>query len=326
MRALPKTDKISAKRAKLKALLGRAAAGSGSALMERLSERVLVCGNLLSYGMHAVAVSPDVQPEAVWPAVAELLYRVRRADKLAGQAGFILVKDVTDAHVKAVGVLQGLSYRSVETEPNMVLSLAPSWKTHADYLASLASKYRSAARKQILEPLSEAGLVLRNFEPDAATQARMHELYLQVHENASFRPFTLHTGYFGAFARAAAGRARHTGVFDGEHLLGFIVTLKDGGGAIAYHIGFDRAAAAAHPLYLGLLHASVGDAISMGASELSLGRTALEPKARLGAKPQRMEVWMRHRQPVLNQLTRRLLGLVHHEDAPERNPFKGKAG
>ena len=322
MRTLPKTAQT--KRAKLKSLLGRAAAGSGSALMERLSERVLVCGNLLSYGMHAVAVSPEVQPEAVWPAVAELLYRVRRADKLAGQAGFILVKDVTDAHAKTVGVLQGLSYRSVETEPNMVLALAPAWKSHGDYLGSLASKYRSATRKQILEPLGEAGLALRNFEPDAGTQARMHELYLQVHENASFRPFTLHADYFGAFARAAGTRARHTGVFDGEHLLGFIVTLRDGAGAIAYHIGFDRAAAAEHPLYLGLLHASVGDAISMGAKELSLGRTALEPKARLGAKPQRMEVWMRHRQPVLNQLTRRLLGLVHHEDAPERNPFKGK--
>lgn len=61
----------------------------------------------------------------------------------------------------------------------------------------------------------------------------------------------------------------------------------------------------------------------MGAKSLSLGRTALEPKARLGAKPQRMEVWMRHRQPVLNQLTRRLLGLVPHDEAPDRNPFKG---
>ena len=61
----------------------------------------------------------------------------------------------------------------------------------------------------------------------------------------------------------------------------------------------------------------------MGAKALSLGRTALEPKARLGAKPQRMEVWMRHRQPLLNQLTLGLLGLVPHDEAPDRNPFKG---
>lgn len=317
-------EETKGKRAKLRKLLGKAAAKSGSALVERFSERVLVCGNLLSYGMHAVAMSDEVEPAAVWPAVAELLYRVRRADKLAGQAGFVMIKDVTDDHAPAVGVLEGLSYRNVETEPNMVLALAPEWKSHADYLGSLASKYRSSVKKQIVEPLRDAGLVTRAFEPDAALSARMHELYLQVHENASFRPFTLHGDYFGAFAKTAAARVRHTGVFGAnERLLGFIVTLADGPTAVAYHIGFDRAASAEHPLYLALLHASIGDAIALGARELSLGRTALEPKARLGAKPQRMEVWMRHRQPMLNQLTRHLLGMVSHDEAPDRNPFKG---
>lgn len=38
-----------------------------------------------------------------------------------------------------------------------------------------------------------------------------------------------------------------------------------------------------------------------------------------------MAVWLRHRQPVLNQLTLRLLGLVPHEEAPQRNPFKAAA-
>jgi Acetyltransferase (GNAT) domain len=314
------------KRAQLKKLLGKAAADSGAALIGKLSERVLVCGNLLSYGMHAVAMSAEVPPEAVWPAVAELLYRVRRADKLAGEAGFILIKDVTDRETQTVGVLQGLSYRGVETEPNMVLALTPGWKNHDDYLASLASKYRSSVRKQILEPLHGAGMSPRAFDPHEVLAPRMHELYLQVHENAGFRPFTLHADYFSAFARAAGARARHQGVFgeDGK-LLGFIVTLLDGETAVAYHIGFDREASANHPLYLGLLHASIGDAIEMGAKSLSLGRTALEPKARLGAKPQRMEVWMRHRQPLLNQLTLRLLGLVPHDEAPDRNPFKGES-
>ena len=269
-------------------------------------------------------MSAEVSPDAVWPAVAELLYRVRRADKLVGQAGFIMIKDVTATETQAVGVLQGLSYRSVETEPNMVLELAPGWKNHDDYLASLSSKYRSSVRKQILEPLQGSGLALRAFDPDALPASRLHDLYLQVHENAGFRPFTLHADYFGAFARAAGDKVRHKGVFDGDDkLLGFIVTLLDGETAVAYHIGFDREASSNHPLYLGLLHASIGDAIEMGAKSLSLGRTALEPKARLGAKPQRMEVWMRHRQPVLNQLTRRLLGLVPHDEAPDRNPFKG---
>ena len=57
-------------------------------------------------------------------------------------------------------------------------------------------------------------------------------------------------------------------------------------------------------------------------TRLSLGRTALNPKASLGAKPEPMTVWMRHRQPVVNALIRNLLTGIEHEEPPERNPFK----
>jgi hypothetical protein len=53
-----------------------------------------------------------------------------------------------------------------------------------------------------------------------------------------------------------------------------------------------------------------------------LGRTALEPKAALGAKPESMFVWLRHRVPALNWMLRGLLGAVTHAEAPERTPFK----
>ena len=46
---------------------------------EAMRERVLVCGNLLSWGFHAAAFARDEDPAAIWPAVAEAMYRVRRA-------------------------------------------------------------------------------------------------------------------------------------------------------------------------------------------------------------------------------------------------------
>jgi Acetyltransferase (GNAT) domain len=126
-------------------------------------------------------------------------------------------------------------------------------------------------------------------------------------------------------ARAAGRRLVCSGIFYGDMLLGFICTLDDGAQALAYHIGFDRAAAKDHPLYLRLLHASIDDAIAIGARELSLGRTALEPKSRLGAKPQPTAIWVRHRQPMMNRLVQPLLGLAHPDEAPEVQPFKQNA-
>ena len=73
---------------------------------------------------------------------------------------------------------------------------------------------------------------------------------------------------------------------------------------------------------LRLLHTTVADAIAWRCQRLSLGRTALEPKAALGAKPEPMSVWLRHRVPTLNWIMRGLLGAVPHCEAHERSPFK----
>jgi len=326
LRPLPKAGGEDDELNPLRRLVDKLSRPARAAFATRLRERVLVCGNLLTYGQHAVAVAPDVEPDSVWPAVAEVLYRVRRAEKLAGQAGFVLIKDIPLAANAGVAQLGGLGYRGVETEPNMVLALEPAWKTHDDYLASLASKYRSAVKNQILQPIANAGLRVRDYVPAGALAQRTHELYLGVHHNASLRPFTLHPDYFAELAATAGERARFAGLFDGdsgapESLLGFIVTLADSDEALGYHIGFHQGDTGL-PLYLRLLHASVADAIALRATALSFGRTALEPKARLGAKPQEMQVWLRHRQPVFNQIVRRLVGFAPHVEAPETNPFK----
>ncbi|HEY8975397.1 MAG TPA: GNAT family N-acetyltransferase [Burkholderiaceae bacterium] len=311
----------------LRRLVDKLSRPARRAFATRLRERVLVCGNLLTYGQHAVAVAPDVDPDGVWPAVAEVLYRIRRAEKLAGQAGFVLIKDIPLAANAGVARLADVGYKGIETEPNMVLALDAAWKTHADYLGGLTSKYRSAVRNQILQPIEQAGLAVRAYVPSGALARRTHELYLGVHRNAALRPFTLHEDYFAELAAAAGARARFAGLFDvpddtPEALLGFIVTLADVDEALAYHIGFVQDDPRGLPLYLRLLHASIADAIALEATALSFGRTALEPKARLGARPQDMQVWLRHRQPVFNRIVRQLTGFAHHAEAPETHPFK----
>ena len=123
---------------------------------DAVRERVLVCGNLLSWGFHAVAFAADENPGAIWPAVAEAMYRVRRAERLAGQSDFALVKDLSAAEHDGVQALRRIGYRPVESDPNMVLEVSPQWRTYDDYLASLNAKYKNAARK-VAKDLAQAG-------------------------------------------------------------------------------------------------------------------------------------------------------------------------
>ena len=104
--------------------------------------------------------------------------------------------------------------------------------------------------------------------------------------------------------------------------MGCVATVRDCDTALGYYIGVERKSNAEFPVYFRLLSAVVEHALKMGCRRLSLGRTALEPKARLGARPEPMRVYIRHRVPMLNVLVRGLLHTISHDEAPERNPFK----
>ncbi len=298
-----------------------------AAPLEKIQEKMLVCGNLLSWGMHGVAFAPNEDQATLWPAIAEALYRLRRADKLSGDTALVMVKDIPDAHAVTATALARFSYRQLETEPNMVLDISPRWKSYDDYLASLTSRYRKHAR-EVDKEVSEAGLLIELLPTaDAVAQhaGELHQLYLQTHRNARLRLVTLSPAFLPTLAETLGADMRCTVVKKDGQLFGFVTTIRDGQTAIGYYIGFDREINATVPIYFRLLQTVVDDALKLGCQKLSLGRTALEPKARLGARPDPLRIWIRHRLPMLNVLVRALLHTIsHHDEPPERNPFKAE--
>lgn len=289
---------------------------------ERTRQRILTCGNLLTYGQHGIAFAPELDPALGWHGVAEVLYRVRQAEKLVAKTHFIMIKDLHAPHTEHAAHLKNLSYRYIETEPNMVLSLHPDWKSHDDYLASLASKYRTNIRNTVFKAMEQGGCTVEQLTDMGSVQEHIHRLYKSVQGNAGFRPFELLPNYFPALQEVSGERCRCSVVKRDGVVLGFLISLADGDTALAYHIGFDRTAAAELPIYLRLLHAGIADAIALGCKQISYGRTALEPKAALGAKPQPFGVLVRHRQPILNKMIKHLLLGIGHDEAPTRSPFK----
>jgi hypothetical protein len=291
-----------------------------------LQEHMLVCGNLLVWGARAVAFAPNVDPAQLWHGVGEAMYRLRRADKLLGESDVVMVKDFAADQPHTRDTLRLLGYRSVDTEPDMVLSLKPAWKKYDDYLASLTSGYRSNAKK-LVKDCTAAGLTLRTIGT-AEMQARAHELhalYEQVHMGQGLRLATLSPSYLGAMAQALGARFVCRVAEREGRWLGFVTSISDGPTALGYYIGYDRAANAEAPIYLSLLQSTVEDAIAFGASRLSLGRTALEPKAKMGCKPEPLACAVRHRVSALNWIVSALTRTASHDEPPERSPFKAAA-
>jgi hypothetical protein len=301
----------------LRRIMAPAARKAGSTIKERM----LVAGNLLSWGFHGIAFAPDEHPAEIWPAVAEAVYRLRRSERLNGSVDLAMVKDIT-GHQGSLEALRRFSYRPLETEPNMVLALDAAWTTYDHYLAALDSKYRKKVKDQA-KKLVAAGCTFETISDLTPHSTRLHDLYLGVQGNASVRLVTLREGYLAALAAASGQNFRCTVLRREGQVIGFVTCVRDGDTAIGYYIGFDRSALTEGlPIYFQLLQTTIADAIAWRCKRLSLGRTALEPKANLGARPEPMTVWVRHRLPPMNWLLRGLLGAVPHSEAPERSPFK----
>src|SRR5262245_27157506 len=166
-------------------LLRRALSPAAKIASANIRERILVAGNLLSWGFHGIAFARDEDAAALWPGIAEALYRIRRAERLIGQTNFDLVKDLTEQQT-GLEALRRFSYRPLETEPNMALSIDPAWRNYDDYLAALDAKYRRNAKDQ-LKKLGASGCVVEPLSEIESHSARLHELYLAVHANASVR-------------------------------------------------------------------------------------------------------------------------------------------
>ena len=304
-------------------LLAKPIAKLHDQLQDRLHERLLVCGNLLVWGARSLAFAPGADPALLWQGVAEAMYRLRRADKLLGESDITMVKDFAADGAAVRESLRLVGYRSIDTEPDMVLSLQPGWRRFDDYLASLTSGYRSAAKK-LSKDCHAAGIVLRTIDAAemAARRDELHALYEQVHSAQALRLATLAPGYLPAMAAALAQRFVCRVAEREGRLVGFVTSVDDGATTLGYYIGYDRASNQQAPIYLSLLQSTIEDAIAFGATRLSLGRTALEPKAKLGCRPEPLACAVRHRVSAMNPLVSALTLAAGHDEPPQRSPFK----
>lgn len=291
-------------------------------------EQMLLCGNLLAPGP-GIAFAPGVEPdENDWLAIGEALYRLRRGDKLLGESSLVMCKDFPGEWANARAALRLLSYRAMATEPDMVLALDPEWRKPQDYLAAMTSGYRSNV-KRLGKQLEAGGVELATLGADDVQRQAdtIHRLYLHVHDKQALRLATPAPGFVPALARGLGERFVCRVARLGDRIVGFVTSLMGPDGeAHGYFIGYEPEANETLPIYLSLLQSTVDDAIAFRAQRLSLGRTALTPKANLGCRPVPMVCLMRHRVPTMNPLLSAVFRLVEPEQPPQRSPFKAKAG
>lgn len=262
-------------------------------------ERSLVLGSLTAWGSTALAMKPGTSADLVWSEALSLVDNLRRFERANGHINLAALKDVGEPAAEVAGLFRQRHYRAVDGGPDMVLNVDAAWGSFDGYVASFNSKRRRALKKTCLD-VEAAGFTLRALNADeiAVRATQLEALYGQVWSNAEVRPCRL-PGHFFVELKRSLGEDFALLALERDGVMhGFASCLRSGSTCVAYYLGYDKTVQA--PLYLRLLIADIEQAFAWRSSKVSLGRTAEEPKKRLGALPVASTIWVKHRVPPLN--------------------------
>lgn len=208
------------------------------------------------------------------------------------------------------------------TQPNMIFYLQDNWKSWDDYVAALSKKYRDQfkrARKKI------DGIQVKNltYEEVLKNEEQIYELYHYVAKNAPFNTFFLSKNHFSTLKGQCGNRFQIFGYFLNEELVGFHTLLLNNETLETYFLGYNEHIQKENMLYLNMLYNMTEYGIENGFKRIIFGRTALEIKSSIGAKPVNMSGFIFHK----NKLINKFIGKIFKQLEPElnwqqRRPFK----
>jgi hypothetical protein len=281
---------------------------------------VLVCGSLLSsgeYGMVAIDDNSLLLAGSHFQKVKNSVLESLKGSRIVAE----MIKDFYSYNGNLMHwFLPGMGF-PLRTDPEMILDLNPEWRSFEDYLAALSSKYRVRANavRRSLEGVQEQVLSEKNLLDH---QVVIRGLFQEVFAKAPIRLVNPGFEYIHALKRQLGDRFVITGYMLRGELIAFRTAIIHGGVLEAHYIGLNYGLNRELDLYQNILYGLIDDAISHRCVKVYYGRTALEIKSVVGAKPHALQCYMRFNNKVLNTVTKAIVGSLGPKDWIQRNPFK----
>ena len=292
-------------------------------VFKNFSSKVLFIGNNMLTGQNAFVFAKDVIPSDGIRTLCQAAEDIRKSLKRQDINTHLTVwKDFDGEQSLWFDNAAFGDYFRFQTQPNMIFDIRKNWNTFDDYMTTLLKKYRDQykrARKKS-DSLTKRKLPL---EEIVTYQAKIHQLYLTVAQNAPFNTFYLPDNHFVEFKKSLGDQFLFYGYFDNNELVGFNTLIKNGCDIDTYFLGYDENCQRDKMLYLNMLYDMIAYSINKGYSRIIFARTALEIKSSVGAKPADAYGFIKHSNRIANFFMSRLFRYFEPEMVwQERHPFK----
>jgi Acetyltransferase (GNAT) domain len=292
-------------------------------IFKNFASHVLFVGNNMLTGQNAFIFSQDILQEKALKSIHVATLDLRNQLQLKGKKIHLTsFKDFGELEIKSFELADYQKHYLFTTQPNMLFSIHENWNSEGDYVLALSKKYRDQykrARKKIVH-LEKKKM---NLAEMTALEDDIYDLYFHVAENAPFNTFFLPKNHFRVFKEKLQDNFLFYGYFENGKLIGFNTLIKNGETLDTYFLGYDDTVQKEKMLYLNMLYDMIGYAVEKQFKSIVFGRTALEIKSSVGAKPIKMYGLMEHRNGFINANLSKIFPYLEPEMIwKERNPFK----
>jgi hypothetical protein len=295
-------------------------------LFRKYSSRILVMGNNMLSGQNAYAFSETADISNLLQALSLAADELKTIFKNKGiDIHLTTFKDFRATEMDNFGMPAFKDDLQFSVQPNMVLAVSDAWKSEQDYVNAMSKKYRTQFKRSRTKAKGiekkELGL-----EEIRAQEDKLEELYLHVASNAPFNTFYLPKQHFSVLKEKLLSDFMLVGYFLDGQLIGFKTMIRNGEVLDTYFLGYDDSIQKEKMLYLNMLYDMTSHAIHNGFSKIIFGRTALEIKSSIGARPEKMVGLMKHSSKFINRFLPFFFNYLEPKTVwQERNPFQASS-
>ncbi|WP_376777019.1 8-amino-7-oxononanoate synthase [Flavobacterium covae] len=292
-------------------------------LLRHFASNVLFIGNNMITGQNGYAFNKEMNFSCISQILQECKNHViLHLKKQNINIHIIVFKDFYEGSSNELKKYFFKDFFEFNIQPNMIFELNPEWKTEEDYMAALSKKYRDQYKRSHKK---FSGITTRELSSEEIKiyEERIYELYHHVAKNAPFNTFFLSKHHFYTFKKQCGNGFKLTGYFLNDDLIGFHTLLLNGELLETYFLGYDEYVQKEKMLYLNMLYNMTEFGIKNQFKKIIFGRTALEIKSSIGAKPVVMSGFIYHRNAIINRFINKIFARLEPQISwQERHPFK----
>ena len=283
--------------------------------------KIIICGNSFVSGEHGIFIKKGENKRLILRKISKGILHYTEYSNQENPVDIFMMKDFIVDSLSVTKELLSLGYYAFNIEPNMTLKISPKWQNFDNYLAALKTKFRVKAKKAIKlsNNLVTKDITVLNFEEHLL---KMTELYKKVVTKAAFNLGEFNLQTYKSLKTKLGDSYILKSYWIEDKMVGFMSGMINKKNLDAHFVGLDYEFNKQYAIYQRMLYDYIKIAIDNKIELLNFGRTASEIKSSVGAVPEDLTVYIRHKKSIRNKILKLFLLKIQPTEFKQKFPFK----